>query len=317
MPSITLPQDVHTRPATPEDAQAICAMQVEHELAAMGISESTPADVLEQWKEEGTDLTRDTLVVTTPEDEIVGFTGVAATQRGVMLDAHTGVRLAYKDQSIVSSLLHFAEERAHALLAAHAETRRLLYAWSFTPDFTHVLEQHGFTVEASDFRMRIVLDTPPPSPRSLEGITIRPFVRGQEERAVYDVIAEAFPDIDGEPYRPYEDWYEGVFVKSSSFEPAMLSVAEADGQVVGTILCRFWPDAADGHIWQVAVRRAWRKRGIALNLLYTAFGEYYRRGIRQVILDVDVTNQTGAQELYLRAGMYVRSQTDYMTRTLE
>ena len=316
MSTITLPPGLRTRPATQEDAQAISAMNVEHELATMGISESVPEDVLEYWHDENVDIANDTLVITTEDGKLIGYIGIAATRRGIMLDANMGVIPAYRESSVASYLLHFAEERAYALLPTHPQTPRLIYAWSFTSDVTKLLEQHGFTVESSDYRMRIVFETPPPQPRVLEGITIRPYIAGKEERAVYDVIAEAFPDIDGRPYRPYEDWYENVFIKSSSFEPSMLYVAEAEGQIVGTVLCRIWVDAGNGHIWQVAMRRAWRKRGIALNLLYTAFGEYYRRRVREVTLDVDSTNTTGAQELYKRAGMYVRSQTDYMTKML-
>ena len=310
-----LPEGLLTRAATHDDAQAISEMNVAHEMATMGISESTPDDVLEFWHDENVDIANDTLIIATVDNKLVGYTGVAATRRGIMLDANMGVVLAYKDSSLASYLLQFAEERAYALLPAHPQIPRLLYAWSFTPDITQLLEQHGFKVESSDYRMRIVFETTPPSPQPLEGITLRPFASG-EERAVYDVIAEAFPDIDDEPYRPYEDWYENVFVKSSSFEPSMLYVAEADGQIVGTVLCRIWLESGNGHIWQVAVLRAWRKRGIALNLLYTAFSEYYRRGVREVTLDVDSTNTTGAHELYKRAGMYVRSQIDYMEKML-
>ena len=316
MSTAILPEGLQTRPANQEDAQAIAAMNVEYELATMGISESVPEDVLEYWHDENADVANDTLVITTEDGKFVGYTAVTATRRGIMLDANMGVALAYRESSVASYLLQFAEERAYALLSSHPETPRLFYAWSFMPEITQLLEQHGFTVESSDYRMRILLETPPPQPQTLEGITIRRYVPGKEERAVYDVIAEAFPDIDGEPYRPYDDWYENNFVKSSSFEPSMLYVAEADGQIVGAITCRIWVDAGNGHIRQVAMRRAWRRRGIALNLLYTAFGEYYRRGVREVILDVDSTNTTGAQELYKRAGMYVRSQTDYMTKML-
>lgn len=316
MPIAILHEGLRTRPATHEDAQAISAMNVEHELAMMGVSESTPDDVLEFWHDENVDIANDTLVITTEDGKLAGYAGVAATNRGVMLDANMGVVLAYKDSSIASYLLRFAEERAYALLSSHPQTPHLIYAWSFTPDVTQLLEQHGFEVESSDYRMRIVFESLPPQSQALAGITIRSYIAGKEEQAVYDVIAEAFPDIDGEPYRPYEAWYENVFIKSSSFEPSMLYVAEVDGQIVGTILCRIWEESGNGHIWQVAVRRAWRKRRIALNLLYTAFGEYYRRGVHEVILDVDSTNTTGAQELYKRAGMYVRSQTDYMTKML-
>jgi GNAT superfamily N-acetyltransferase len=49
----------------------------------------------------------------------------------------------------------------------------------------------------------------------------------------------------------------------------------------------------------------WRRRGIALALLRTAFAEFHRRGIPRAELGVDAENPTGATRLYERAGMDV------------
>ncbi|GHO73851.1 hypothetical protein KSD_16220 [Ktedonobacter sp. SOSP1-85] len=176
------------------------------------------------------------------------------------------------------------------MIEASLETPRTLYTWSFTRDMSNLLAQEGFKVESSDYRMRILFEEPPTAPRPIEAVTIRPFIPGQEEQAIYNVIAETFPDIDGEPYRLYEDWYEGMFEKNSSADPSMFYVAIADGEVVGVTLCRIYPQEHSGHISQVGVRRSWRTRGIALALLTTAFNGYYRRGVREVLLDMDSTN---------------------------
>ncbi len=164
--------------------------------------------------------------------------------------------------------------------------------------------------------MEATLQEAPAEPAKLAEISIRRFQQGQEERAVYEVIAEAFPDIDGKPYRPYEEWYPRIFETSTSFEPEMFYVAVAAGQIVGCILCRVYPEDHSGYIWQLAVRRNWRRKGIALQLLQTAFGEYYRRGMFTVQLSVDKKNPTGAHTLYAQAGMYKRSQMDKMVKTL-
>ena len=316
MTSVLLPPGFITRPATLQDAEAIAAINVEIELALLGVSESSAVDVLEFWQDRDVDLKRDSLAVTTPAGELVGYTSIARTRGGIMLDANTAIRLAYHQHPIGTYLLRFAEEHAHALLDAYPEAPRTFYTWSFTSDMSNLLTQESFKVESSDYRMRIIFDEPPTAPRSIEGVTIRPFVPGQEERAIYNVIAETFPDIDGKPYRPYADWYEGMFEKNSSADPSMFYVAIVDGEVVGITLCRIYPQEHNGHVSQVGVRRPWRKRGVARALLATAFGEYYRRGVREVLLDMDSTNQTGAWELYHRAGMHVRSQVDYMTKEL-
>ncbi len=317
MAAITLPTDLIVRPAQRNDAQVIADINAEQERAWTGTSESTVSDVLELWDTEHTVLATDTLVITTQNGELVGYTGVVTTTRGIMLDVHTTVQSAYQDQAILLAYLHqFAEERAQALCTNDPALPRQLYTWSFTPTTRHTLEQRGYTIESSDSRMEITFKEPPAPPTSLQDITVRPFIKGQEERAVYDVIAEAFPDIDGKPYRPFDEWYEHMFEKSTSFDPSMLYVALAEKQIVGTILCRIYPENHDGYIWQLAVRRAWRKHGIARQLLFTVFAEFYRRGMHHVELSVDTENSTGAHQLYTNVGMTKRIQVDEMVKML-
>ncbi len=316
MENIILLGGVIVRPATRDDAQAISDINIAYEIAAFGETESTVSDVFEFWDDEQVDLAINTCVIATQNGELIGYTGVVAQRSRILLDVHTFVHPAYQNSVIGAYLLQFAEQRAKALYEANPALPHSLHAWSFTSTTRQLLAKHGFVIEHSEYRMEIRFEKAPTAPELLQGITIRPFVPGQEERAVYEVIAEAFPDIDGKPYRPYDEWYENVFKKSSSFEPSMLYVALAEGQVVGTTLCRIYPEQQDGYIWQVAVRRAWRKHGIALQLLRTAFSEYYRRGVRHVELGVNSQNATGAHELYARAGMHKRSQVDMMLKAL-
>ena len=317
MTNIPLPKDLYVRPANRDDAQAIADINIQHELAETGTAESTVSDVFELWDSERMVLATDTRVLTTQSGELVGYTGVAATDRGIMLDVHTAIHSSYKEQpTLIASLYRFAEDRARSLCAQNPTLPRQLYTWSFMPSARQSLEQDGYVVESSDYRMEISFTNAPPTPQQLQGVTIRPFIAGKEERAVYDVIASAFPDIDGKPYRPFEDWYKNVFEKSTSFEPSMLYIALVDNHIVGTTLCRIYPEDAAGYIWQVAVLRSQRGHGIARQLLLTAFGEYYRRGIRRVELSVDSESQTGSHQLYARVGMSKRSQVDKMVKVL-
>ena len=316
MTTVTLPENLLVRTVTRDDAQNIAHMNAEYERTEDGESETIVNDVFEFWDSEQIDLTSNTCAITIQSGELVGYAGVAAQRSRIVLDPHTFVHPAYQDSVVGAYLLQFAEQRAKTLYDANPALPHSLYAWGFTTVTKELLKRHGYIIDHSDYTMRIQFDEAPATPEPLQGVTIRPFIPGQEERAVYEVIAEAFPDIDGKPYRPYDEWYENVFKKSSSFEPSMLYVAIAENQVVGTTLCRIYPEQQDGYIWQVAVRRAWRKHGIALQLLRTAFGEYYRRGVRHVELGVNSQNATGAHELYTRAGMHKRSQVDTMLKTL-
>ena len=71
-----------------------------------------------------------------------------------------------------------------------------------------------------------------------------------------------------------------------------------------------------GYVAQVAVRRDQRGRGLGLALLRHGFGELYRRGVREVYLDVDSQNRTGATRLYERAGMRVQHRHDHWVKRL-
>ena len=107
-------------------------------------------------------------------------------------------------------------------------------------------------------------------------------------------------------------------VVARSREVGWLGWARSNGDVA--IAVTHWPpdDQLVAHSsWTpVAVRRAWRRRNIARGLLSTVFNEYYRRGIREVTLDVDASNLTGAQELYYSMGMRVHYQYSYLEKEI-
>jgi mycothiol synthase len=98
------------------------------------------------------------------------------------------------------------------------------------------------------------------------------------------------------------EWHEGVLGRQT-FDPSLLYVALDGESMVGIVICRAYPEVHQGYINQIAVLHSHRKRGIALHLLLTAFGECYRRGMTNITLDVDTHNATGAHQLYECAGM--------------
>ena len=64
------------------------------------------------------------------------------------------------------------------------------------------------------------------------------------------------------------------------------------------------------------MRRAWRRRGLAVALLHASFGEFWRRGERRVQLGVDAESETGAIGLYEGVGMRVEWQADIYEKEL-
>lgn len=130
----------------------------------------------------------------------------------------------------------------------------------------------------------------PPAPVWPEGITVRTFIPGQDDRAVFETIEEAFE-------APFEHWDE-IYTYREDFDPTMWHLALAGDKVVGALLCV--PVPAMGWVDMLGVRRPWRKKGLGMALLLQAFRDLYRRGLRQIALSVGAQNATGAQKLYER-----------------
>jgi ribosomal protein S18 acetylase RimI-like enzyme len=72
-------------------------------------------------------------------------------------------------------------------------------------------------------------------------------------------------------------------------------------QVAGYVLGHLPLDRSRGVVASLAVRSAWRRRGLAL--LRNALGEFCRRGCASAELLVDSGNLSGALRLYESAGM--------------
>ena len=138
-------------------------------------------------------------------------------------------------------------------------------------------------------------------PEPSAGITVRPFRVGDEHDA-HQLVEDAFDEWQ-QRRESYQEWARHT-VERPTFAPAMSVLAFAEGQLVGAVISLDLPDAGEGYIEQVAVRRDHRDRGIARLLLRHAFRAYYRQGRRACTL---VTHpETGALNLYLRLGMAVR-----------
>lgn len=308
--SIPFPADLTQRPATSGDLQAITKLVCACELADTGRCETLQADIEDMW--EDTNLARDSFVLVTAEGQLVGYTAVHPSREYIVLDPHTCVHPAQRPRGLMHALLALAAEHARQfLLAAEPPIPAWLRAWAFsTPSHLSQLrmfEQEGYHVTTSEINLEIALEREPEVPYTLQGITTRRYLPGQDERAVYTVIQESFQDIGDHPYRTFEEWSERA-TGHSHFDPQQLLVAQAGEQIVGAILCRTYEmqaseGEAEGHIAQLGVLRPWRRLGIARHLIQQVFLAYYQRDIQYVTISVDAHNSTGARQLYQAMGM--------------
>jgi ribosomal protein S18 acetylase RimI-like enzyme len=146
---------------------------------------------------------------------------------------------------------------------------------------------------------------PPPHPEWPEGITVAGFERGRDEHLFHESLEEGFQDHWRWSPIAFEEWVQGRIEHDDGFDGSLWFRAMDGDEVAGAIAGRPRssedPDA--GWIQDLAVRRPWRRRGVALALLQHELGVLYARGIRAAMLAVDADSPTGATRLYERAGM--------------
>ncbi len=168
-----------------------------------------------------------------------------------------------------------------------------------------LLEEAGYTPARYFFFMqRPNLAELPPAPLP-EGLEFRP-VRPEHLPAIWETKEEAFRDHWG--YAPktradYEAWEQ---------DPANdldLWVAAWEGErIAGVSLNAIYPEDnarygfLRGMINTLAVRRAYRKRGLGRALLVESMRRLHARGMTEATLGVDAANLTGALRLYESVG---------------
>lgn len=318
--TITFPADLTLRAVTRDDLQALTELVRTCELADTGRAATIPADIEDMW--EDTNLATDAFALVTSTGQLVGYTAISPEGEYIRLDVHTCVHPSQRQRGLEHALLALAEERARQLLTeADEPIPALMRGWAFSDPQRESFVQEGYQITSSNINLDILLDHEPDAPQSIQGITVRPYQPGQDERAIHAVIQESFQDIGGHPYRPFEEWSERA-TGHSHFDPAQTYVALDDAQVVGAITCRTYEGEdyevdQEGHITQLGILRPWRKRGIARHLMQRVFAAYYQRGIQHVTISVDAHNPTGARQLYEAMGMREYEQVANVLKSLD
>jgi mycothiol synthase len=218
------------------------------------------------------------------------------------------------EREIAAALLEAMEAQAAAMAAPGASVRLSVPATYEAAG--RLAEEQGYERFRYSFRMRIDLDGDLAEPEWPEGISVRPFVPGRDDEAVYEAQNDAFADHFEHTPWPYDNWREWAFTES--FDPTFWFLAEDGMEIAGVCLCRSQAGAGGelGWVNVLGVRRPWRRRGLGRALLLHSFAEFGARGKRGAGLGVDGLNPTGAVQLYEQAGMHVARRLDQYTKPL-
>jgi mycothiol synthase len=322
MAPFAFPTDIAIRPAKDGDQQAIAQLLHRCSESHFGSAELPVSATLEEiraiWQMDGFDLEADSLVAVTQASQIIGYVTVSLHE-GYRMKASPRIHPEYQGRGLGTAILRWAEQRARQIAQAIPPERSVaLTSWIEEVDEAakELLIREGFLLERYWWHMEIRMEKAPVIPTWPEGIHVRTFVSGQDERATYEALAEAFQANEGDPYETFEDWLHRTIDKAS-FDPSLWFLAmNGGGEIAGVLLSEFQrgKENAIGWISELGVRPHWRKRGLGIALLYHAFGECYRNGIRTCELTVDAANPSGATRLYERAGMHPNNRTEVRYR---
>jgi mycothiol synthase len=296
-----LPAGLQARPARPDDLEAVVALCERCDVADLGEPDTDLDDIRSAWRRPGYDLDRDSMLVAA-DGRPVGYGDVFEGEAFGMVDP------AWRGRGIGAWLVRWMEERAGP------GTTLEISAPGTDQAFRELVEGRGYRRGRSSWLMRLDMAGPPSPPAWPDGVAVRTFDREADARAVHRLIQEAFVDIGDQPPRSFGFWQQTTMARAD-FDPELWFLAEVGDELVGVVLSYSGP--LGGYVGHLAVRRDHRGRGLGMALLRQAFGALHDRGVREVYLNVDSENRTGATRLYERAGMRVQHRYDYWGRRLE
>jgi mycothiol synthase len=289
-----------------------------------GADHSSRSDVLAWWEKPGLDLATDLRLVLDERGAAAGLAFFADDGAPhVSFACSASVHPRYEaDTRLWDSLLSWSLEHAMELVTlAPRGSRVAALAQAAVQDGPRraALERAGFAPVRVQSHMRIELtEAAAATPGWPAGVTVRTANLETDLRAIAALWLEAWRDHWGFVERPYADvlttFVAEIESRCGPVDPTLWFLAVEGDEIAGMCLCvaGLPGDPTGGYIYDLGVRPAWRKRGIALALLRHAFAEFRRRGYAAVELDVDSESLTGALRLYERAGLRViRQELDY------
>ncbi len=214
---------------------------------------------------------------------------------------------AWRGQGIGSALLHWGEQTARQLAADEHPNERFEFAAnasSTQPEATALLLHEGYSARYTVLEMGLDFSAIPPVTPLPEGVEIRP-VRPEHIPFIADSIGEAYRnEYAGGRFQETSEFDEVVArLSAPRQDPALWQIAWAGQQVVGEVL----PLIENGRaiMYEISVRPAWRRRGLARALLTRALWDLRERSVDVVRLNTVAEFRTRARDLYHSVGFRV------------
>ncbi|MFE0422248.1 GNAT family N-acetyltransferase [Streptomyces sp. NPDC058953] len=305
--------DFAVRPATPEDAEAICALLNAVDTIEVGKPETDLASVHADLIHPEADL---------PENSWLGFQDGALVVYGLLWDDSGAERIDIDQyvlpdhQEAAAAVLELMEARARAKAAANGAVRAVVHFHlnsAPTLDTTLLTGRGWRTVRRYHVLTKPLDPAGDPVPAPPAGVTLRTARDEADRRIAHALLQESFADhYDFQP-RSYEKWLADL---GELVDWDLVWIASAEGE--GDIAAMVTTNHREAHGWinVLGVLDRGRRRGLGGFLLRHAFGVYAGLGRDTIGLGVDTANATGAPRLYEAHGMARHFAVDTWEATL-
>jgi ribosomal protein S18 acetylase RimI-like enzyme len=324
------------RPFRLEDAQATVDLFNARSQNLYGWNDSTLDDMLNDWTAPGVDLEEVVRVVEDDQGNIIGYIDVYDLNKPHVVKYVWGfLHPDFWDEDLYNDMLSWAEDCArNRIRLAPDVTRVVIHHGSDSKEHRRnaAMRDYGYQLVRNYYRMMIEFDGEPQQPVIPEGLRIETIDIENELQDALLALDDGFSDHYGHVERSLDDMlkqWTHYMESKKDFDPSLWFLAKDGDQIAG--LCRnssSMPEDPDmGWVNQLCVRKPWRRKGLGMALLLTAFNEFYRRDKKRAGLGVDASSLTNATRLYEKAGMHVtekydtyelelRAGKDLMTKTL-
>jgi mycothiol synthase len=306
------------RSATLDDIPAVVEVAGDCDLADIGELDTDEDWIRDEWVRPRFDPATNAWVVTEPGGESIAFAYTWDEEPHALFDSFGYVHPAHRGRGVGTALVLAVERRVLGDLAEVPPGSALRILQSFDADASGardpdasgariLFEALGYSPEREYLHMKIDVPEGFVAGNAPPGIVIRPRTEADDPDIVA-VMADAFDD----PW-DYEDARQEIAM-SAVYDPSLWFIALDGDEAVGALFG--YMTNGRGQISALAVRDAWRSRGIAQALLRAALVRFRDRGVPDVRLNVDRGNVFGATHLYERAGMRLRRRWLVMAKTM-
>lgn len=314
----------HTlRPFTELDYPALSSLYMQHDMEFVGDTNFTEELLrADHASKLNFDPAKSIQIAELVDGTVVGAAVLSANQAIPVRPGLWIMALPDYAERVITSLLEWgitaATDEVIPRVPEHARVVLQTAAHSKNTRAAERFIARGMTSNRAFYSMLIRFEgVRPPLPLMPDGVKIVTFADHPNVEDFARAVKQGFADHRGAvaetPLSSYVDRMTAI-MKESRFDPSLYWVAlDADtGALAGVCTSYLESDefAECGYIHQLAVLPDYRRRGLAVAMLHTAFGEHFRRGRKGVSLGVDAASLTNAVAMYERAGMSVAARWD-------